>query len=234
MESREEDLLNYLIENGRLIHRGAESNLYLVDYLGFKCVLKYRIKKRYRIEGIDEKIRRRRTLLETSVLQELWTAGVPVPSVIYVNVEKKFFLMEFIKGIRFRDGVIKNLYDEEEIREISGYLGKIVASIHNRNISHGDLTTANMIVSEDHGKKRLYIIDFGLSGRGIDSEEKAVDIEMFYRVLEASHTKEKDVIFNSFTKEYKKHVNNFNEIILRFRRIRRMGRYIESRREKNG
>lgn len=231
MEKRK--LLNYLIKNGKLMNKGAESNLYLVDYLGIKCILKYRVKKEYRIEELDRKIRRRRTIREASIIQELNKARIPVPLIIYVDVDQNYFLMKYINGDRLRDTLIKMKFSKEEIIEISRKLGVIVAEIHNRNISHGDLTTANIIVRKSVNGIKLYILDFGLSEKNITSEEKAVDIDILYRVLEASHTHMKKLIFDNFLKEYKKHVNNYNDIISRYNKIRRMGRYIEERRKKS-
>ena len=233
MEKMKKELLNHLIEKGELISKGAESNLYLVDYLEIRCILKYRVKKKYRVDELDKKIRRRRTIREVSIIQELDETGVPVPSVIYVNVDQNYFLMKYINGDRLRDALIEMKYNEKEVIEISRRLGAIIAEIHNKNISHGDLTTANIIVKKGVKRIDLYILDFGLSERNIASEEKAVDIDLLYRVLEASHTQMKKLIFDSFLKEYKKHVNNYNEIILRFNKIRKMGRYIEERRKKS-
>lgn len=229
MEKVEDNLLNYLINRGKLISKGAESDLYLVDYLGFRCILKYRVEKSYRIRELDEKIRRKRTIREVSIIHELHEAGVPVPPVIYVDVQKNFFLMEFIEGIRLRDALITGEFDENVIAGISRRLGVIIADIHNMNISHGDLTTANIIIKP---KMQPYIIDFGLSEKGVTPEEKAVDIDVFYRVLESNHTEIRELMFTNFLEKYKENVNNYDEVILRFNKIRRMGRYIEGRRKK--
>ncbi len=230
---RKIELLDYLIKKGKLISKGAESNLYLVDYLGFKCILKHRVKKKYRIKELDEKIRRRRTVREVSILQELYEEDIPVPSVIYVNIDQSYFLMEYLSGENLRNVIVNRMYNKGEIIEISRKLGGIVANIHNRNISHGDLTTANLIVKEPFSELELYILDFGLSERNIGVEEKAVDIDIFYRVLEAAHTEIKDLIFDNFLEEYKKHVNNYKDILSRYIKIRKMGRYVEERKRKS-
>ena len=230
---RKIELLDYLIRKGKLISKGAESNLYLVDYLGFKCILKYRVKKRYRIKELDEKIRRRRTIREVSILQELYKEDIPVPSVIYANINQSYFLMEYLSGESLKNIIVNRVYNKEKIIEISRKLGEIIANIHNRNISHGDLTTANLIVRESFSELELYILDFGLSEKNIGVEEKAIDIDIFYRVLEAAHTEIKDLIFDNFLGEYKKYVNNYKDILSRYIKIRKMGRYIEERRKKN-
>ncbi len=221
--------LNHFIENSILLSKGAESNLYKINYLGYSAVLKYRVEKRYRIKDLDVRIRRRRTFGEATSLYEAWRNDINVPRVLYADLRRCYLIIEYIDGILLREALLSGKYGEREIRLISGKLGEMVARLHNIDIVHGDLTTSNIIIM---GEFTPYIIDFGLSEKNGDAEAKAVDIELFYRVLESTHTPIKDLFFNVFLEKYKANVLNSKEIISRFNRIRRMGRYIEERRHR--
>ncbi len=223
-------LLEHFLEDGVMISKGAESNLYKISYYGKPAVLKYRVEKKYRIKELDKKIRRRRTFGEASSIYEAWKKGINVPRLLYADLERYYLIMEYLEGEVLREAILKKKYTDEEISVIASSLGEMIANLHNIDIVHGDLTTANIIIKDE---LRPYLIDFGLSERRSDPEAKAVDIEMFYRVLESTHTMEREKFFNAFIQAYKKNVLNSKEIISRFNRIRRMGRYIEERRRRS-
>ena len=223
-------LLEYFLENGVMISKGAESNLYRILYCGKTAVLKYRIEKKYRIKELDKKIRRRRTLGEASAIYEAWKKGINVPRLLYADLKRYYLIMEYLEGEVLREAILKRKYTYEEIDEIASSLGDMVANLHNIDIVHGDLTTANIIIKDG---LKPFLIDFGLTEKRSDPEAKAVDIEMFYRVLESTHTMEREKFFNTFIQTYKKNALNSKEIISRFNRIRRMGRYIEERRRRS-
>ncbi len=225
------DLIKVLIEKGSILDVGAESILYKVKFLGFDAVLKYRVKKKYRINDIDLKIRRFRTYREASSLYEAYISNIPVPKLLYVNLSESVIIMEYISGLRLREWMLdKSGRDEELISKIASRLGYLIAKMHNINIVHGDLTTANIIlIGLESNTPETYILDFGLSDKTESLEAKAVDIELFYRVLKASHTDVADTFFKSFINSYVKYVRGANEIIRRFNILRRMGRYVERR-----
>ena len=47
-----------------LLAKGAEAEIYVVDWFGMRAVLKWRKPKRYRDPALDHQIRRRRTINE--------------------------------------------------------------------------------------------------------------------------------------------------------------------------
>src|SRR3989338_670611 len=105
-------------------------------------LVKERIKKEYRLQQIDEKLRSRRTKLEASLLREAIRIGVNVPRVFQ---EGKYSIeMEQICGRLVKDALDKNNYED-----IGKSIGKQIALLHEYNIVHGDLTTSNMILRED-------------------------------------------------------------------------------------
>ncbi|MEM0057205.1 MAG: Kae1-associated kinase Bud32 [Candidatus Geothermarchaeota archaeon] len=220
-------MLDSLIKNGLLISRGAESDLYLTTYLGYKCVLKYRRRKAYRNPILDEKIQVKRTYKEALILRKLRKSGLSVPRPMYVNVHEGYFLMEYIDGDLLRDLLLERKLSTSMIVYISRELGKEVALMHNSGISHGDLTTSNMLL--DRFNNKLYLIDFGLGLLDADIEEKAIDIEIFYRVLKATHTEVMKLIFSNFIHTYVKNSADGERVISRCKELLKMGRYVERR-----
>ena len=137
----------------KIIKQGAEGILYKEkDYL-----IKERIKKSYRIEEIDNKLRKFRTRREGKLLQKTENS----PQVFEVNDKEMKIKMEFIDGELVKD-ILDDLRKDKRnnlLREIGGK----VARMHDKDIIHGDLTTSNMIL-----KDKIYFVDFGL---GFDSKK---------------------------------------------------------------
>ena len=63
-------------------------------------------------------------------------------------------------------------------------LGATIRRIHATGISHGDLTTHNILWDDEHG---LSIIDFGLSQITDDIEPLGLDLQVLNECLKASH-----------------------------------------------
>lgn len=181
--------------------------------------MKWRRPKPYRDPRLDEAIRRKRMIREIQVMHRAKNAGINVPYIYYVSGRDVFFIMEEIKGELFREYLIKG----GDWRGYASLLGEIVALMHNKGVIHGDLTTSNIILSDD----RLYIIDFGLGMVKEDVEEKAVDIELLYRVLISTHTNIAKEFFKQFIERYIETALDGDDVYKRYMAIRRMGRYVE-------
>ena len=103
-------------------------------------VLKRRVQKGYRLQELDEKIRKRRTRREAKLLEK---AGklISVPKVLKVDEKLKEIDMEFIDGLKLSE----SLDDMKNWKEVCVEIGKNIAKLHDADIIHGDLTTSNMI-----------------------------------------------------------------------------------------
>ena len=132
----------------KLIAQGAEAKLFLEK----EGILKNRFKKSYRIKEIDDKLRGFRTRREAKILQKLQAISFPAPKLIR-NDEKENLLIEKIDG-----KLVKEVLEKANSKELCAEIGRKVAILHNNTIIHGDLTTSNMIFSDE-----IYFIDFGLS-----------------------------------------------------------------------
>ncbi len=210
-----------------LIASGAEANLYRGRFLGYDVVVKHRVSKPYRDVKLDLMIRRDRTLTEAKIMLLAMSLGVRVPTVLYVDLENSIIVMEYVEGVLLRDYI--GLVDEDVRRAYLELLGVYVGKLHKNDITHGDLTTSNVIVSSNGS---LYIIDFGLSKISNDVEDKAVDIHLLMRSFESIHYNMSKELLTYFLRGYRSvlSTNEVNNILNTVKEIRLRGRYVEERR----
>ncbi len=217
------------MESVKQISWGAESNLYLVSYLGRKAILKKRIMKPYMHYLLASRLVYRRTLVEAKILYEANKIGVPSPLPLKIDPENGILIMTYIRG-----SLVKNIVSrrgaDKFVLDLMCRLGGYVALLHNHGIIHGDLTTSNLIYSSN--KDKLYLVDYGLAFKSSRPEDKAMDLRVLERSLESTHPGEAHQLFNIFLQAYYSRVSGVNEIKERLDDIRRRGRYISERRRK--
>jgi len=109
-------------------------------------LLKDRIKKGYRLQVLDERLRNGRTRHEAKLLEKA-SSLINVPAVLATDNKEKI-KMQFIEGKKLSDWLDK-LPEAEKICE---EIGRNTAKLHDSDIIHGDLTTSNMILVENSGK----------------------------------------------------------------------------------
>ena len=205
-----------------LLSKGAEAEIYLVDFFGLKAVAKKRISKTYRNPQFDQLFIRYRTKIEGKVLSELYMAGLRVPAVYLVDDEHGLILMEYIEGDRLSNIIDK--LDTSKILEVAREIGRFAAKIHNLKIYHGDYTLANIILSA----KDIVVIDFGLSGFSDDIEEYAIDLHLAIRSINAAIPHMSSEFVEKMLNEYRISFNgDADEVIHRMREISVRGRYVD-------
>ena len=201
-----------------LIYRGAEAELWKSEYMGYPAVEKHRIPKTYRIKEIDDRIRRERVVLEANMLVNAKEA-VKTPHIFDVDLERKSILMEFIEGDKIKDLFLRGGW----IQKVSKKIGESVAKLHSIGIVHGDLTTSNMILDEGG---EIYFIDFGLAAKSEKTEDKAMDLVVFKKMLQSTHYKCFSEIWGAFLGGYLKH-GKASEVIKKITEIEKRARYVE-------
>ncbi|MCL2862836.1 MAG: bifunctional N(6)-L-threonylcarbamoyladenine synthase/serine/threonine protein kinase [Methanimicrococcus sp.] len=179
-------------------------------------IVKERIQKNYRLPQIDAKIRKERTKTEVRMMTEARRCGIMTP-VIY-GVDEFAIKMEHIKGLPLKFAI-----DDNE--GLAGTAGEIIGRLHNRDIIHGDLTTSNMIYTDD-GK--LCLIDFGLSFSDKSVESKGVDIHVLFQTLDSSH-KNPEKLKELFAVGYRKEYGGADVILKRAEEIKQRARYLEGK-----
>jgi len=193
---------------------GAEAIITLKD----NHIIKNRIKKSYRIQLLDEKLRKSRTKSEAKIINKLQNI-IPVPKILKTD-EKQEIIMEFVSGKKLSENL-----EFLDYKKICRLIGENIAIMHNQGIIHGDLTTSNMIYVNE--KEKVYFIDFGIAFHSKKIEDKAVDIHLLQQALEAKHFTIWQDCFNIILKEYEKTSNQGKEILQRIKVIESRGRYRE-------
>lgn len=195
----------------KLIAQGAEAKLYLK---GKDIIVKNRFKKTYRLEKIDNLLRKSRTRREAKVLDKLSEIGFPAPKLL-ASDDKETIEMELVKGKKIRD-----ILEKSDYKAISREIGEKVAVLHNNTIIHGDLTTSNMIYDYE-----AYFIDFGLSFFSYKVEDMAVDLHLLKQALESKHYTISESSFKAIVDGYLKKSKQGEEVLNRLDVVESRGRY---------
>ena len=205
--------------DNKIIYRGAEAEITIADYKNHKAIQKRRIPKSYRIKEIDNNLISKRTKEESKLIHDSRQCGVAVPLIYDIDLEKGIITMEYIEGKRIKD-ILDNL-DEKKRSDLCKKIGVSIARFHNNDIIHGDITTSNMILSDD----MVYFIDFGLGEYNNEIEAKGVDLHVLMEAIESTHSKYSNC-FNDVLEGYKKESkNNANLVIKKINEIVKRGRY---------
>jgi TP53 regulating kinase-like protein len=210
----------------RLIKKGAEASLYLMDWHNRKVVVKRRLPKKYRPPKLDEQIRTYRTVHEPQLLHEAKKAGVPTPLILSVDVKNASIIMEFIDGKQLKQ-LLSNVSATER-RRLCLRVGESIGKLHERGIVHGDLTTSNMILN---AKGRIFFVDFGLGEKTEELEARAVDLHLMKRALQSTHFRFAKECFDAVMEGYTKAVSldSTRMILEKISEIERRGRYVAER-----
>tara|TARA_Y100000310_G_scaffold344938_1_gene460626 strand:- start:3481 stop:4071 length:591 start_codon:yes stop_codon:yes gene_type:complete len=190
-----------------MLAQGAEAR---VEREG-NTVLKDRFAKKYRLEEVDEKLRKQRTQREAKVLEKLQKAGIPCPELL--EQHDTTLVLSFIEGEKLRDVL------HQTPKKYGKAVGELIGKLHSHNIVHGDLTTSNMIVSDS-----LTLIDFGLSEFSQKIEDKAVDLHVLRQALESKHHKCWKACFNEVCKAYTASFHEGEAVLHRLETVEKRGR----------
>lgn len=155
-----------------IIGHGAEAVLRKQD----SAVVKERVAKGYRLPALDAKLRKQRTRREASILARLQELNFPAPRVSAKDEKNMTLTLNFIDGSTVKDVLHTNPV------ALSKEIGRKVGILHANDIVHADLTTSNMLFTDE-----VSFIDFGLSFVSKKAEDKAVDLHLLDRALESKH-----------------------------------------------
>jgi TP53 regulating kinase-like protein len=203
-------------EKETVLQRGAEA---VIVKQGVN-VIKRRAKKKYRLEIIDEKIRKLRTRNEGKMLERA-SKVTSIPKIKNVDEKKGEILLEFIDGKKLSEHL--SSFKLVKQKDILKTIGEEISKMHNAYLIHGDLTTSNMILEEKSGK--IFFVDFGLGFHSSKIEDRAVDLHLLRQALEAKHFENWHQLFKSVVEGYSKKNPLSEEIIKRLKRVEARGRY---------
>ncbi|MDO8661588.1 MAG: KEOPS complex kinase/ATPase Bud32 [Candidatus Woesearchaeota archaeon] len=192
-----------------IIGNGAEA---IIEREG-NLVHKRRLVKAYRLPVIDSQLRSQRTKREAKVLQKLSAANIPCPKLVSTD-EKELITMSFLDGPKLRDIFAQKPFEH------SKEIGKLIAELHKVGVVHSDLTTSNMIFSEN----KIHLIDFGLSFFSVKPEDRACDLHLLARALESKHHEQFVVAWEQVVRAYKQTFPEHEAIFARLEKVEMRGR----------
>ncbi len=210
-----------------LIRKGAEASLYYGHWFGKEVIFKYRIPKRYRIDELDKNIRTTRTLNEARALIKVKNYGLNVPQVFEIDTQDSTIIIKYIQGKKLKD-ILPDL-DKTKKQKFFLEIGRIIAILHINGHIHGDITTSNILITEN---EEIFLIDFGLHEYSESIEDKSVDIHLFKRVLISSHGKNFEFCFKAFLAGYRSEYKEdrkreCEDIIRNISAVETRGRYVK-------
>jgi Kae1-associated kinase Bud32 len=162
--------------------------------------------------------------VEARALGRLQYHELSAPSIIDLDLEQGWILMSKIEGITLFDYLNnKNNLTSEKIKSF----GAIIRELHEIGISHGDLTTHNVLIDSNGN---LSLIDFGLAKIFPELEHLGLDLQVLNECLTASHSEYENAV-EDMVEGYisadsgREDLISASEVISRFNEIRGRVRY---------
>lgn len=163
---------------GPTVSRGAEASLRRVEWMGRAALLKERDAKGYRPKGLDDRLRRERTRTEARLLVDVRRLGVRTPLVYDVDLTRHRIVLEELPG-----PTLKQLLDAHAVDAPTALapaverFGRALGRLHAGGISHGDLTSSNVLYPEGPQGGPAFL-DLSMGARNAGVEEMGIDLHL--------------------------------------------------------
>ena len=190
---------------------GGESVIERSSFEGIECVIKRRRGGEYRNPEINMNINNSRIKREIRVLHAMDSISVGRSVVLYVDMLSSSIYLKMLTG-----RVMSQMISEPNFDEVLRLVGDRVAQLHDRGISHGDLSLGNVMF--DGG---ISFIDPSMGDQNAEIEQLGVDVHLMKESL-TSLGKSKS--FNSFLEGYSK-CTRFDEVMEKVKEIEDRRRY---------
>ncbi|MGC8645405.1 MAG: bifunctional N(6)-L-threonylcarbamoyladenine synthase/serine/threonine protein kinase [Thermoplasmata archaeon] len=191
---------------------GGESVVEEVNFQGLNCIKKIRRGREYRNRDLDKKINSIRIKREVRLLSALKEAGINAPTVLYVDVDEASIIMTRVKG-----KPLSLLLNEGNFNSLVRDSGRVAASMHESNISHGDLNAGNIIFDGE-----IWIIDPSMGSLSPTVEDFGIDVHLMKESLSSLGKAES---FNEFLKGYE-NFTRYEEVVDKVKEIEGRRRYL--------
>ncbi|MCI4353359.1 MAG: Kae1-associated serine/threonine protein kinase [Thermoplasmata archaeon] len=175
-------------EPDRPVSRGAEASLHAVEWLGLPAMRKERESKNYRPKNLDERLKRERTRNEVRLLTEARRLGVRTPIVYDVDLPHHRLILEQLPGPTLKDLLDASKEDAGPVEPPVHALGVAIGRLHAGGISHGDLTSSN-ILYPDGPDGPPALLDLSMGSRNAGVEERGIDLHLVEEDLKGLHPK---------------------------------------------
>ncbi|RAP52372.1 MAG: Kae1-associated kinase Bud32 [Methanosphaera sp. rholeuAM270] len=211
--------------NGKITHKlnlpksikfkGAEADIKESIWDNNGAIIKNRVSKSYRTKELDNKLRLERTKEEAKLLHDSKKYGVKTPFIYSIDLNDYNIIMQKIDAIQLQEKILKTGIDDLE--DLMKEIGSKIKSLHNGEIIHGDLTTANILINNDNP----IFIDFGLGKYSNLLEDKGTDLLVFKKSLTTLIPADSEKLFNWLLTGY-----DDENIVKKIDEIEKRGRYL--------
>jgi Kae1-associated kinase Bud32 len=185
---------------GPTVSRGAEASLRAVEWMGLPALLKERDAKSYRPKALDERLRRERTRTEVRLLVDARKLGVRTPIVYDVDVVKHRIVLEKLEGRTLKEMLEDPTIPPDALSAAVGRFGETLGRLHAGGISHGDLTSSNVLFPDGPAGAPAFL-DLSMGSRSPGLEELGIDLHLVEEDLKALHPKA-DALVRAFLEGY--------------------------------
>ncbi|MCI4340243.1 MAG: Kae1-associated serine/threonine protein kinase [Thermoplasmata archaeon] len=206
------------------VARGAEASIRRVDWLGFAAILKERDSKAYRPKALDERLRKERTRNEARLLVDARRAGVRTPTVYDVDLAKGRLIMEELTGPTLKELLERHSADPAPLEAPLRSFGRALGRLHAGGISHGDLTSSNVLFPDGPGGPPAFI-DLSMGAKGAGLEELGIDLHLVEEDLKALHPAGERLLETFFAGYAEGNPNGQKDVRARGKEIRGRVRY---------
>ncbi len=204
------------INRKELITKGAEAEVWKGEWRDRDIIIKKRVKKGYRHPELDEKVRGVRVRKEARLLREARKAGVPVPIIYDLHEGKTSLVIQYFEGKRVMDCIEEGI--DVDLKKIGKYIGRL----HQAGITHGDLTTSNILY--DREKDDHCFIDFSLGRKESSKEDMGVDLHLLREAFISAHNNPLS-LFEKVISGYEEAQDSHSEVEDWIEKIEGRGRY---------
>jgi Kae1-associated kinase Bud32 len=173
--------------------RGAEASLRRVDWWGFPALAKERDPKSYRPKALDDRLRRERTRTEARLLVDARRLGVRTPILYDIDLVRHRLILEELPGPTLKEILEDSSVSIEAVTEAVRAFGRVLGLLHAGGISHGDLTSSNVLFPEGPSRAPA-LIDLSMGSRSPGVEELGIDLHLAEGDLKALHPKAEALI----------------------------------------
>ena len=182
------------------VSRGAEATLRAVEWMGLPALLKERESKSYRPKLLDERLRRERTRTEARLLVDARRVGVRTPILYDIDLAKHRLVLEQLGGPTLKELLEDTTISAEALTGALRRFGEALGRLHGGGISHGDLTSSNVLFPAGLEGPPAFL-DLSMGSRSPGLEELGIDLHLVEEDLKALHPKA-DTLLRAFFEGY--------------------------------
>ena len=183
------------------LHLGAEAEVWSGTWMGLDAVRKLRRPRKWRHPDLDHRLGYRRMMSESRLLIRLKRSGVNVPTLYDLDPETGRIILQKMPGVPLIELLRDETVSDSLLQTTLRNTGALIRRLHREAITHGDLSTNNIIVDRQ-GIPAL--IDFGLAAIDYEVERFGIDLHVIDEILGASHPEHLgaiDVLLEGYTLE---------------------------------